>query len=146
MLYRSPLSASRWKLGVWIGPPKVLVAPKPTSSVRINKILGAPAEASIILGKSGVESFTVRPICPSKGGWGGGKMLGVSDIATRGSDVAATADAAMTELEPSNRRRLISTLRTQAFLSDFSSLIDPPRGVRQFRASAGFWRWKLTSD
>jgi hypothetical protein len=36
---QGPLSASRWKFGVWIGPPKVLLAPKPTSSVRINRTL-----------------------------------------------------------------------------------------------------------
>jgi hypothetical protein len=30
----------RWKFGVWIGPPNVLLPPKPTSSVRANKILG----------------------------------------------------------------------------------------------------------
>jgi hypothetical protein len=29
---QGPLSASRWKFGVWIGPRKVLLAPKPTSS------------------------------------------------------------------------------------------------------------------
>jgi hypothetical protein len=32
-LKRSPVSAMRWKFGVWIGPPNVLLAPKPTSSV-----------------------------------------------------------------------------------------------------------------
>jgi len=53
-----------WKFGVWIGPPKVLLAPKPTSSVRIRSTLGAPAGASTPFGKSGVESLTVRPIRP----------------------------------------------------------------------------------
>jgi hypothetical protein len=43
-----------------------------------------------------------------KGGSGGGKTLGVSAAAGRGSAVKAIADAAMMEVEPSNRRRLIS--------------------------------------
>src|SRR5262247_2576292 len=106
-LKRRPLSASRWKLGVWIGPPKVLVAPKPTSSVRISRTLGAPAGASTPFGKSGVESLTVRPIFPSNGGSGFGNTLASWDAAERGSAVDATADAAMREVEPSKRRRLI---------------------------------------
>src|SRR6516165_11800479 len=72
ILYRSPLSAMRWKFDVWIGPPKVLLAPKPTSSVMIKRILGAPLGASTPFGKSGVESFTVRPIFP----WNGCSGLG----------------------------------------------------------------------
>src|SRR6516164_4487434 len=73
----------RWKLGVWIGPPNVLLAPKPTSSVKIKRMFGEPAGASYILGKSGVESLTVRPIFPSNGGRGLGS--------TEPSLVAATA-------------------------------------------------------
>src|SRR5262245_4300179 len=110
VLYRSPLSASRWKVGVWIGPPKVLVAPKPTSSVRINRTLGAPAGASTPFGKSGVESLTVRPILPSKGGSDLGNTLASWDTAVRGSAVDASADAAMREVEPSRRRLLIPAL------------------------------------
>src|SRR5215469_13229433 len=84
----------RWKLGVWIGPPKVLLAPKPTSSVRISRTLGAPAGASTPLGKSGTEPFRVRSIFPLKGGSGVGNTLGVSDAAARGRALDATADAA----------------------------------------------------
>src|SRR6516164_759018 len=126
-LYRSPLSASRWKLGVWIGPPKVLLAPKPTSSVRISRTLGAPAGASTPLGKSGTEPFRVRSIFPLKGGSGVGNTLGVSDAAARGRALDATADAAMRDVEPSSRRRLISSLPAEDgafdFLSDWLSLI-----------------------
>ena len=54
-------------------------------------------------------------------------VVGVWDAAVSGRAADATADAAMTELEPSNRRRLISTLPAGDgaldFLSDFSSLI-----------------------
>ena len=59
----------------------------------------------------------------------------------RGSAVDATADAAITELEPSNRRRLISVLPAADgapdFLSNFSSLIVSSGGVRRFRARQG---------
>src|SRR5262249_20908993 len=107
----SPLFATRWKFGVWIGPPKVLVAPKPTSSVKINRILGAPVGASTPFGKSGVEPCNVRSIFPRKGGSGFGNTLVLSapwDAAVRGSAVDAAADNAMREVEPSRRRRLIS--------------------------------------
>src|SRR6516164_6985888 len=132
ILYRSPLSATRWKFGVWIGPPKVLLAPKPTSSVRINRTLGAPAGASMPFGKSGVEPFKVRSICPLKGGSGGGSTVGVSAATGLGSAVEATADAASSDVEPSRRRRLILVLplavSTSDFFSDFSSLIAFPGG------------------
>src|SRR5262245_34008660 len=106
-------------MGVWIGPPKVLVAPKPTSSVRINRTLGAPAGASTPFGKSGVESFTVRPIFPSNGGSGRGNTLASCDAAVRGSAADATADTAMRELEPSRRRRVILTLPAGEGALDF---------------------------
>jgi hypothetical protein len=41
-LYFSPLAASRSKVGVGIGPPKVDDAAKPTSSVRMISTFGAP--------------------------------------------------------------------------------------------------------
>src|SRR5215470_1326858 len=63
----------RWKFGVSMGPPNVLLAPNPTSSVKIRRTFGAPCGASTPFGKSGVESFTVRPIWPLKGGSGCGK-------------------------------------------------------------------------
>src|SRR5215470_7368490 len=117
----------RSKLGVWIGPPKVLLAPKPTSSVRINRTLGDPAGAWTPFGKSGTEPFSVRSIFPLKGGSGVGNTRGVSDAAARGRAVDATADAAMRDVEPSSRRRLISSLPAGDgvfdFLSDLSSLI-----------------------
>src|SRR6516225_5312779 len=107
----------RWKFGVWIGPPNVLVAPKPTSSVKIKRTLGAPAGASTPFGKSGTEPFRVRSILPWNGGSGLGNMLGVSERAVRGS--AATADAGMRDVEPSKRRRLIPPFGAGDELLDF---------------------------
>ena len=42
-VYLRPLAASRSAVGVLIGPPKALEAPKPTSSIRTTSTLGAPA-------------------------------------------------------------------------------------------------------
>src|SRR5262249_16701530 len=88
------------------------------------------AGASTPFAKSGVESLTFGPIFPWKGGSGRGNTLGVSDFAEGENAVAATADAAMTELEPSKRRRLISILpvedREPDFLSGLSSLMTHP--------------------
>ena len=41
-LYFSPPAARRSAFGVWHGPPKALDAPKPTSSIRMTRTLGAP--------------------------------------------------------------------------------------------------------
>jgi hypothetical protein len=51
---------------VGTGPPKVDDAPKPTSSVRIKRMFGAPSGAVIVFGKSFTESLTVRPTLPAK--------------------------------------------------------------------------------
>ena len=53
----------------------MLEAPKPTSSVIISRTLGAPLGASMALGKSGVESFAVRPILPLNGCSGTGRTI-----------------------------------------------------------------------
>ena len=81
-------------------------------------------------GKSGVEPFRVRSMCPLKGGSGGGKTLGVSAAAGPGSAVEATADAAMMEVEASNQRRL-KPVRDAIldFTSDLSSLIVSFQGL-----------------
>src|SRR5262249_32974735 len=73
-----------------------------------------------------------------EGGTVSGQTLGVWDAAVRGSVADATADAAMTELEPSNRRRLISIFPTAHGAPRFlSSLIVSSGGVRQFKPSTG---------
>src|SRR5262245_17320438 len=74
-LYFSPLAASLSIVGVGIGPPNVLDAPKPTSSVRISRTLGAPLGAWTSLGKSGFESLSVGPILPWNGGSGIGRTF-----------------------------------------------------------------------
>src|SRR3974390_3710072 len=99
-----------------MGPPNVLLAPKPTSSVRINRILGAPAGASRPFGKSGTEPFKVRSIFPWNGGSGRGNTRSVAASALRGSVVDASADAARADVEPRGRfLRLMDGDRRVAF-------------------------------
>src|SRR5215475_11647080 len=57
-------------VGVAIGPPKVLDAPKPVSSVMISRTLGAPLGAVTSLGKSGLDSLALRPMTPPNGASG----------------------------------------------------------------------------
>src|SRR5262245_60311166 len=73
-LYFSPFLATRSKFGVGIGPPKVLVAPKPVSSVMMSKTFGAPLGAVTPLGKSGFDSLALRPTTPPNGASGTGKI------------------------------------------------------------------------
>src|SRR5262249_13125427 len=79
---------------------------------RINRILGAPADASTAFGKSGDESLTVRPILPWNGGSGFGKTVSsVGAASAAPGELVATVDAATSEVEPSHRsRRLIPPL------------------------------------
>src|SRR5215831_13289439 len=69
-LYLSPFSASFVNVGVWQGPPNVLVAPKPTSSSRTRRMFGAPAGAFTGCGKSDFDSLARRLMVP-RNGWGG---------------------------------------------------------------------------
>src|SRR5262249_37345904 len=98
-------------VGVGIGPPNVLDAPNPTSSVMINSTLGAPAGASTCFGKSGVESLTVRPILPLNGGSGlGSTTCGAADAgwlvcAPEVSHPVDTAAASANMMQPLFMRR-----------------------------------------
>src|SRR5262245_26159586 len=73
LLYLSPRRATRSRFGVGIGPPNVLAAPKPVSSVMMSKTFGAPLGAVTAFGKSGVDSLAVRPCTPPNGGSGTGR-------------------------------------------------------------------------
>src|SRR5262245_39753528 len=66
--------ATRSRVGVGIGPPKVLGAPKPVSSVIMSRTFGAPVGAVTALGKSGVDSLALRPMTPPNSGSGAGRI------------------------------------------------------------------------
>src|SRR5262245_37902506 len=72
-LYLSPRLATRSKFGVGIGPPKVLVAPKPVSSVMMSRTFGAPLGAVTPVGKLGLDSLALRPMTPPNGSSGTGR-------------------------------------------------------------------------
>src|SRR5262245_8015047 len=74
LLYLSPRRATRSRLGVGIGPPKVLAAPKPVSSVMMSRTFGAPLGAVTAFGKSGLDSLAVRPCTPPNAGSGTGRI------------------------------------------------------------------------
>ena len=66
-VYLRPPAASFSKLGVAQGPPKALEAPKPTSSMRMIRTLGAPAGGrSYSIGgyffAGSFASYTVKPV------------------------------------------------------------------------------------
>src|ERR1700722_19012432 len=70
-------------VGVGTGPPNVLLAPKPTSSVRMRRTFGAPLGALTSCEKSLVDSSTVRPMCPLKGGSGRGNTSCARAVAAK---------------------------------------------------------------
>ena len=83
-LYRNPPSASRSAVGIRQGPPNVLDAPKPTSSSRTTRTLGAPSGGSSgSIGGNAVSgslaSYVVSP-------WGGRSGMGSIVRAWRSGD------------------------------------------------------------
>src|SRR5262245_40150669 len=72
-LERSAVLATQARVGVGLGAPTVLDAPKPVSSVVISRMFGAPFGAVAALGKTGLESLVVRPMTPRNGGSGTGR-------------------------------------------------------------------------
>ena len=75
LVYRRPLSAMRSSAGVGMTPPKVLGAPKPSSSVMISSTLGAPAGGTTRGAHQGVDCGAVWLITPPNLGSGGGSRL-----------------------------------------------------------------------
>src|SRR5450432_4566786 len=66
-LYLRPPAARRSAVGVWQGPPKALDEPKPASSIRITRMLGAPfggRSCSIggFLVSGSLASYVIRPV------------------------------------------------------------------------------------
>src|SRR5215470_17003739 len=75
-LYRRPSSASRCNVGVFAGPPNVLVWPKPTSSSNTSSTFGAPAGGAGSAMTSALESAYVLPMLPWNRGSGSGSVSG----------------------------------------------------------------------
>src|SRR5882724_11112191 len=72
---RRPVFAMRSSAGVGMRPPKVLGAPKPTSSVMISNTFGAPCGGTTVGGQKGVEVVASRLMTPPNGAGGFGMYL-----------------------------------------------------------------------
>src|ERR1700686_4117670 len=81
---RRPAFAMRSRLGVGIRPPKVLGAPKPTSSVMISNTFGAPFGGTTVGGQYGVEVVASRLMTPPKGDGGLGMYRPSSVVVAAG--------------------------------------------------------------
>ena len=67
--------AMRSRAGVGMTPPKVLGAPKPTSSVMMSSTFGAPLGGTTRGGHHGFDWAALRLITPPNFGSGGGRYL-----------------------------------------------------------------------
>src|SRR6516164_2634321 len=74
-VYRSPTLASRSSAGVGMTPPKVLGAPKPTSSVMIRRMLGACLGGTTRGAHHAFDCSALSLITPPNFGSGGGSCL-----------------------------------------------------------------------
>src|SRR6516225_7672538 len=73
LVYRSPALPMRSRFGVGMTPPKVLGAPKPTSSVMISSTLGAPLGGTTRGAHHGLDWAAFRLMTPPNGGSGFGR-------------------------------------------------------------------------
>src|SRR5215475_8534801 len=98
-------------VGVAIGPPKVLDAPKPVSSVMISRTFGAPLGAVTSLGKSGLDSLALRPMTPPNGASGTGRTgePPVGDFWLDGFCAWAVAGNRPEAANPRSRELIVST-------------------------------------
>src|SRR5262245_46513557 len=110
-LYRKPSRANRSSTGVAAPPPNVDACPKPVSSVRMRRTLGAPSGATRGLGKSGLDCCHVCPICPANGVAERGKtVLESSPVAPDMDCPCADADSVIIRAVAARRlRRIIRT-------------------------------------
>src|ERR1035438_3440278 len=69
------MAATRSSVAVGITPPKVLGAPKPTSSVMMSRILGAPLGGTTRAGHAGLDCKALRLISPLNFCGGAGRYL-----------------------------------------------------------------------
>src|SRR6516164_7473424 len=74
-VYRSPVFATRSKAGVGMTPPKVLGAPKPTSSVMISSTLGACLGGTTRGAHHALDWAAFSLMTPPNFGSGGGSCL-----------------------------------------------------------------------
>src|SRR6202035_3179792 len=72
-VYRSPFAAIRSKVGVGMTPPQVEGALKPTSSVMMKRMFGAPFGGTTRAGQAGFDCRAFRLISPWIGASGGGR-------------------------------------------------------------------------
>src|SRR5262249_47627996 len=91
---------------VGIGPPKVLAAPNPVSSVMMSRTFGAPAGAVTDFGKSGVDSLVLRPITPPNCG------RGIGSTAEPPSGVVPCASA---ELDSAMQPQTVATIAALSY-------------------------------
>lgn len=110
-LYRNPSRANCSSTGVAAPPPNVDACPKPVSSVRMRRTLGAPSGATRGLGKSGLDCCHVCPICPANGVAVRGKTVLESSTVAPGLDCPC-ADADSVIIRAVAARRLRRIIRT----------------------------------
>src|ERR1700690_3765711 len=94
----------RSRVGVGIVPPKVLGAPKPTSSVMMSRMFGAPFGGITLGGHHGVDWVALVPMPPPNRGAGEGRCL-VSSVVVAFGDPGAADDP------PSPWRAITPTVR-----------------------------------
>jgi hypothetical protein len=102
----------RSSAGVGITPPKAEGAEKPTSSVMISRMFGAPAGGTICAGQKGFDWAALSLISPLNGGGGGGRYLpSIVVVASGAPDVPVVCCAAAGTPMSKNGKQMKSLCR-----------------------------------
>ena len=112
----------RSSAGVGITPPKVLGAPKPTSSVMISRMLGAPLGGTTRGGHQAFDCRALSLITPPNFGSGGGSCLPLMVVVASGEPgtpvtswaTLGTAAAIATIAAPHSRLHLVHFMGSQS--------------------------------
>src|SRR5450631_1226913 len=78
------MAATRSRVGVGMMPPKVLVTPKPESSVMMSRTFGAPLGGTTRGAHQGVDCAALRSILPSNLSGSGGSCLPLMGVVAQG--------------------------------------------------------------
>src|SRR5579862_7226234 len=84
LVYRRPARAMRSSAGVGMTPPKVEGAPKPTSSVMISRMLGAPLGGATWGGHQGLDCAALGWITPPNLSGGAGRIFESGNLVASG--------------------------------------------------------------
>src|ERR1035441_6301727 len=112
------MAATLSSVGVGITPPKVLVTPKPESSVMISRTLGAPLGGTTRGAHQGVDWAAFRSILPSNLSGSGGSCFPLMRAVAHGEPTGQFACCAAAGMIPIASKALANATSLRRLVND----------------------------